>query len=640
MENKCVNFLRINSLNMIAHAKSGHPGVCLGAADIVFSIFKNAQFNPKEAYSGRDRIVFSAGHASAILYSALKLFGYNYSFDELKNFRQINQKTTGHPERDIDCGIEVTTGPLGQGVANAVGLALAERHLSTKFNKPGLEIFDNYTYCFVGDGCLMEGVAQEAISLAGNLKLNKLIMLYDYNSKTIDGKLSITNTEDPKKKFEACGFSVFELELGSTVSDIDEAIKSAKKSDRPSVIIVKTYIGFASELQDDEKSHGTPFNAQQIDFVKQKLGFDEPDFELPKDVEEHIKSLLELKLKAYDVWQEKNERYKKEYSDEYTTLCGKKVDFSGLVSDEVTSKAYSTRDLSGIALNEINKIVPNIIGGCADLVASTKAYIKDGGFIDPQNYGMQNIRFGIREHAMGAICNGLCAYGHMNVFCSTFFVFENYMTPAIRMAAMMKLPIIYLFSHDSIAVGEDGPTHQPIEQIATLRAMPDMFVFRPCNYEELLYAFEFALNGKSPVAILTSRQTLDLVKSDYNSVKSGAHVVLEASKPDVTLVATGSEVGLALKVQQKLKEVNVEAQVVSMPCVEVFDMQTEEYKSKILSGKVFAIEASGDNIWYKYTTPNRVVKLNSFGASAKAEDVAIKMNFDVDSIFNRIRENL
>ncbi|MDR0850137.1 MAG: transketolase [Christensenellaceae bacterium] len=640
MEKKCADFLRVNSLNMILNARSGHPGVCLGAADIIFSIFKNAQFNPKDPYDGRDRIVFSAGHASAIIYSVLKLFGYNYSFDDLKNFRQLGSKTTGHPERDIKDGIEITTGPLGQGVANAVGLALTERHLASKYNKAGLDIFNNYTYCFLGDGCLMEGVALEAISLAGNLRLNKLIMLYDQNNKTIDGKLNITNTEDTKKKFEACGFSVFELPHLSKVSDIDRMILEAKKSDKPSVIIIETYIGFGSELEDNEKSHGTPFTAGQVDFVKSRLGYNEPDFTLPKDVEKYVENLMRPKLKEYEVWQKKLERYKKEYPDEYKALNTKEVDLSGLIDKEITSKAYSTRDFSGIALDRIDKVVPNLIGGCADLVASTKAQIKAGGFIAPEAYGRQNIHFGIREHAMGAVCNGICAYGHMNVFCSTFFVFENYMTPAIRMAALMKLPVIYLFSHDSIAVGEDGPTHQPIEQIATLRAMPNMFLFRPCNFEELLYAFEFALNEKSPAAILTSRQILELINSNYADVKKGGYIISQAQNPKVTLAATGSEVGLALKIQEKLKEIKVSAQVVSLPCLEIFDMQTEEYKKKILCGKVFTLEAGSDNIWYKYTSPARVIKLSDFGKSGSAEDVARVMGFSLDEVFAKIKNNL
>ena len=640
MENKCVNFLRVNSMNMITRAKSGHPGVCLGAAEIIFSIFKNAQFNPKDPYISRDRIVFSAGHASAIIYSALKLFGYNYSFDDLKKFRQLGSKTTGHPERDIKNGIEVTTGPLGQGVANAVGLAIAERHLAAKYNKKGLEIFDNYTYCFAGDGCLMEGVALEAISLAGFLKLNKLIMFYDYNSKTIDGKLSMTNSEDTKKKFEACGFSVFELPLGSTVADIDIATQKAKKSDKPSLIIIKTHIGFGSELEDDEKSHGVPLNQQQIDFVKQRLGYDEPDFVLPKDVEKYVGKLLKIKTKEYDNWQKKFKKFKKEYPQECKALDKTPVDLSGLIGGDAVSKPYSTRDLSAIALESINKIVPNIIGGCADLIASTKAQIKAGGAVTAGSFSGQNIYFGLREHAMGAISNGMCAYGHLNVFASTFFVFADYMLPSLRMAAMMNLPIMYLFSHDSIAVGEDGPTHQPIEQVATLRAMPNMKVFRPCNFEEVLYAFEYALNNSSPVAILTSRQTLELVSSSFSDIKKGGYIISAANSPQVTLMATGSEVGLMLKIKEKLAEIDVVAQVVSVPCVEVFETQTEEYKQKVLKGLVFACEASSDNIWYRYTAPSRVIKLSTFGTSAPMGEVINAMGFGVDEVFEKIKKAL
>ena len=648
MEKDIINYLRYNSALMVTNAKSGHPGVCLGASPIAYSIYKNAFVDPCQPNMiSRDRIVFSAGHASALIYSCLNLFGYDISVDDLKNFRQLKSITTGHPEVNVAPGVDVSTGPLGQGIANAVGLAIAEMYFRNKFKKGNLSPVDNYTFCFTGDGCLMEGVAQEAISIAGNLKLNKLILLYDKNDITIEGNLSIANTEDTKLKFLACNWDVLEVEDGNNISAIDNAIIQAKKSiDKPTIIIIKTKIGFGSHLEGSNQIHGKPLDREQLNILRQNLDYFVPDWEKSKEVEESILKLKQKKEESVNVYKQKLMEYKTKYPKEYQEFCNifknKEIDLASFclnnTKDMVSNEKFDCRDELHKILNFVAKDNIAIIGGCADVAPSTKAYL-DEGYFSSSSPTLRNIPFGIREHAMGAISNGIGLYGGLMPFCSTYFCFENYLTPAIRMSAMSKIPVLYLFTHDSICVGEDGPTHQSIEQIATLRCMPDINVFRPCSRAELTTAFEYYVNKKEPVVLVMPRQVTKYVIDDYSGSKKGGYVVYGSDNYDLSIIATGSEVSLAIEVAKQLAKKNIVCRVVSMHCVSLFESQSADYKNKVVdnSKPVFCIEASSDNIWFKYATNEKTIfDIHHFGMSGKAEDVYKYFGFEVDKITEKI----
>lgn len=639
------NYLRLTSVLQINKANSGHPGVCLGGAPIAFSIYKNAFVLPNNPdFINRDRVVFSAGHASALVYSVLNLFNYDISLNDLKNFRQLGSITSGHPETKIAPGVDVSTGPLGQGIANAVGFAIAEKYLHHTYKKDNFSPIDHYTYCFTGDGCLMEGVAQEAISLAGNLKLNKLILLYDCNNITIEGKLDIANTEKVKNKFLACNWNVLQVKDGNDVSKIDKAICKAKKSDKPTIIIVKTQIGYGSSMVNSSKVHGKPLDTKQIDILRQNLGYFVPDWETPMQVKVYVEQLLEQKERQYKEYLKNLEKYKLNYSKEYKafqkSLKDTQIDLSILANAKSDKKPFDGRQQLHDVLNYIATKVPNLIGGCADVSPSTKANIDSSNYFSHKNPTGKNIGFGIREHSMAAISNGISLHGGLNAFCSTFFAFANYMTPAIRMAALMESPVLYLFTHDSILVGEDGPTHQSIEQIATLRCMPGVYVCRPTGRKELLQSFDLYFKSKKPTAILIGRQPTDYIEDNFDLSQKGAYTLVDYKDFDATIIATGSEVSLAVNTSKALFDMGIKIKVVSAPCLELFEEQTSSYKNRVVdkSKPVFCLEASSDNIWFKYATSEKtILKLNSFGASGKAEDVYSKFGFSVKNLVKIVK---
>lgn len=621
IETLSVNYLRVMAANIIERANSGHPGISLDAAPIVYAMYKSAKFNPKDPkYYNRDRICFSAGHGSALFYSMLNLLGFDITLDDLKSFKTKGSKCTGHPDINTP-GIDVSTGPLGQGIANAVGMAIAERHLAARFNRPDNEIIDHYTYVLAGEGCLMEGVGQEAISLAGNLALNKLILLYDCNKVSIEGPTDITMTEDVKAKFRACEWNVITVKNGNNVFAISNAIKRAKKSKKPTAIIVKTTIGYGSPVAGLNKAHGTPIGEAGIAYLKQYLKYNYEDYEVPP----RVKWLAEkLVANSYSKVQEdtlKLEGYRTAYPSDYQAF----VDYFSHASIRQTplkldtKNAMSTRDASHEVLNALK--IDNIIGGCADLCSSTKAYLNDGGDFSKTNYIGKNIHFGVREHAMGAITNGIVLHGGLNAYCSTFFSFSNYMLPSIRMAALMSVPSIYIFSHDSIAVGQDGSTHQPVEQLTQLRAIPNLDVIRPANVTEMMGAMYQAFNNDRPTAILTSRQKLKPIENKLVDTLKGGYV-LSNGKGSITIVATGSEVDIALDVKEMLAKKGVDVKVVSMPCLELYLRQPESYRNSVINpkDKLFVIEASNDTVWYKMN-PVAVYNVNDFGFTASQEDL-------------------
>ena len=649
-EKDLVNFLRVNSVNMIKEANSGHPGICLGASPILYTIYKNAMVTPVEPlFINRDRFVLSAGHGSAMLYSMLYLYNFGLKVEDLKAFRKVGSITPGHPEYGVTAGVDASTGPLGQGIANAVGLAIAERHLASIFNKPNFDIFDHYTYCLCGDGCLMEGVAVEALSIAGNLKLNKLILFYDDNNITIQGKRTLSNTENTKLKFESMNWNVLQVFDANDLDSLQSALDKAKQSDKPSVIMVNSHIGFGSDLQDSEKCHGTPLTQTQIDMLKQTLNYKEQDYVVPKSVQKLVNLQLKQKHKLYNAYNKMINKYKKVYAPLYAKLKAYLVNTDiDLISEfQMRLKEFNTpkssREMGGIVLNSLSKLVPNLIGGCADVAPSTKAFIKDGGTLDSNNYGCKNINFGVREHAMGAICNGIALHGGLKAFCSTFFAFENYMTPSIRMACLMNLPVMYIFTHDSLAAGEDGPTHQPIEQIATLRAMPNIKVFRPCNILEVAFSYNYAINSNKPSAILLTRQNMCCPVEKNANMYKGAYIISKSKKPKVTLVASGSEVEIVLQAKTLLEQENISVNVVSMLCEEIFAELPKDEQRKIISPKtlVVTMEASGDNVWYKYATnKDCVINLKTFGLSGSFKDLYSHFDLTMSRVVNVVKQNL
>ena len=664
-DNIAVNYLRVTSALEINKANSGHTGTSLGASAIMFSMYKNAIVDCKNPnYINRDRIVFSAGHASALIYACLNLFGFDISTEDLKNFRQLDSITTGHPEVDVASGIDVSTGPLGQGIANAVGFAIAEEYLRNKFAKGNLSPIDHYTYCFTGDGCLMEGVAQEALSIAGNLKLSKLILLYDKNDITIEGETSLANREDVKAKFEAMGWNVLEVVNGNCVIDIDESINQAKQSTKPTIIIIKTKIGFGCDLEGSNKIHGKPLSSEQIESLRKKLNYFTQDFVIPQEVKEYIKILNEEKTKILLQQKSNLEEYRKKFPKEYKEFCELdnkfNFDVSSLVKQESFSKnddtinevtknktvnleKYDARIEGHKILNLVGEAVPNLIGGCGDVAPSTQAFFDNSSYFTYLDRTGKNIPFGIREHAMGAICNGITLHKGVRAFCSTFFCFANYLTPAIRMSALMKNPVLYLFTHDSITVGEDGPTHQATEQIATLRCMPNIYVFRPSGRNEILAGYQTYFKKSMPVSLILPRQVTEVVNDNFNEALMGAYLVSATNKSVATIVATGSEVILAIKAQKLLKEKNINVNVVSMPCMELFDEQSKEYKNKIIDRKkpVFCVEASTDNSLYKFATSEEtILNMSSFGVSGKGEEVYAKYGFTPENLTKKVENYL
>ena len=604
------NTLRFLSADMVQKANSGHPGAALGLADILVMLSLHLRHNPKNPHwLNRDRLIFSGGHASALLYSFLHLSGYDLSVEDLKNFRQLHSKTPGHPEISTS-GVEIATGPLGQGVANAVGFAMAAKKAA---NLLGDELINHKVYCLCGDGDLQEGISYEACSLAGLHKLDNLIIIYDSNNISIEGDTALSFNENIALRFEAQGFEVFKIN-GHDYKGIDEALKKAKNSQKPSLIIAHTTIAKgALELEGSHHSHGAPLGEELIKKAKEKLGFNPNlSFQISEEVKFHFENALELGDLEEAKWKKALENSgKKALLDELL-----KPDFSKINYPNFKDKDLATRDSNGEILNAIAKSVLGFLGGSADLAPSNKTELKGmGDFVEGKN-----IHFGIREHAMAAINNAFARYGLFLPYSATFFIFSEYLKPAARIAALMKIKHFFIFTHDSIGVGEDGPTHQPVEQLSTFRAMPNFLTFRPADGVENVKAWQFALECEFPCAFVLSRQKLKaLPQSVFGDVKNGAYLLKETANAEFTLLASGSEVNLCLETALKLEEKGKKVSVVSMPCFELFEKQEKSYQERLLKGKVIGIEAANSNELYKFC--DEVFALQSFGESGKDKAV-------------------
>ena len=642
--------IRSLCIDIINKANSGHPGMALGSAPALYTLFtKHLVASPLESkWFNRDRFVLSSGHASALLYTMLHLCGYKVSMDDLKQFRQIDSLTPGHPEYGWTDGVDATSGPLGQGISQAVGMAMAEQMVN-KLYTFGDDVCNHYTYALCGDGCLQEGISQEAISLAGHLKLNKFILLYDANQVTLDGALDLSFSEQVKARFLASEWDVIEVADGNDVDAIDAAISRAKKSkDKPTMIMIHTIIGFGSAKQGTNKVHGNPLGAEDGKAAKLSYGFDHEDFFVPQEVYDLFKNTFgargEKALKAYNdklAALAEDKKTKDEYN-RFIALNGVDVDkyLPGVYPEFQEGSAKSTRVASGQALNYLMLSLPNLFGGSADVAGSVMTKLDNGTNFDASNRAGHNINWGIREFAMASAQNGMLLHGGVRSYVGAFFVFSDYMKPAIRMAALSHVPAIYLLSHDSIAVGEDGPTHQPIEQAAMLRSIPNVDLIRPCDERETYGAWFAALQSKNhPTAIILSRQNLPLLPgSNGEELKRGAYVVSKEQKnAQFVLVATGSEVSLAVQAQALLLEKGVDVRVVSMPCWSYFDKQDAEYKASVINlprDKVVSIEMLSTFGWAKYAGLN--IGLDTFGASAPAKDVIKKFNFTPEFVAEQV----
>ncbi|EOO67267.1 TPA: transketolase [Bacillus cereus] len=645
-----VNTIRTLSIDAINAANSGHPGLPMGAAPMAYALWANhLNHNPNHPkWFNRDRFVLSAGHGSSLLYSLLHLAGYDVSIDDLKNFRKLNSKTPGHPEFGHTPGVEATTGPLGQGIANAVGMAMAEAHLAAKFNKDGHSIIDHNTYALVGDGDLMEGVAYEAMSMAGHMKLGKLIVLYDSNEISLDGELGIAFSEDIQKRAESVHWQYVRVEDGNDVDAITKAIQSAKENtDQPTLIEIRTIIGYGSpKVAGTNKAHGNPLGVEEATATKQVYGWGyEEDFFVPEEVKAHFNELKQKGIEKENDWNEQFNSYRESnpaLADELEKAITGDVliEAKDILSFDI-EKTISTRVASGEAINHYVKSIPSIFGGSADLSHSTMTDIKGEAVYAVESYAGRNIYFGVREHAMGAAANGLALHGGVKPFVSTFFVFNDYLRPSIRLAALQKLPVTYVFTHDSIAVGEDGPTHEPIEQLAALRAIPGLTVIRPSDANETASAWAYALQQTDgPVVLVLSRQNLPVfneTKANIENLSKGAYVLTQTNEnPDVILIATGSEVSLAASAKAKLEEDQVSVRIVAMPSWELFDRQSNEYKESVLPSSItkrVSLEMGVSLGWERYVgQEGKVLSIETFGASGTGAEVMNLFGFTTENV--------
>lgn len=653
IEQKSVNAIRVLAADTVQKANSGHPGMPLGSAAMAYELWANhLTHNPKNPkWVNRDRFILSAGHASSLLYSLLHLFGYGLTIEDMKNFRQDNSLTSGHPEYGHTVGVEATTGPLGAGMGMAVGMAMAQAHMAATFNTEDYNIIDHYTFVLGGDGCMEEGISSEAFSLAGTLGLSKLIVLYDSNNITIEGNTDLAFTEDVNKRMEAFGFQTLTVEDGNNLEEISKAIELAKsEKTKPSFITVKTKIAFGCPAKEgSESSHGSPLGEENVKALRDNLGWEEQEaFVIPQDVYDNFAQKAKKGQEAEDNWNKLFKAYCEKYPekkalwDKYFAV----IDDEKLLNcDEFWSyedKPQATRSLSGNMINFLAKIMPNFWGGSADLGPSNKTVIKDGGSFSKNNYLGRNIHYGVREFAMAAIANGITLYGGTKTFVGTFFVFSDYLKPMARLAALMKIPVTYVLTHDSIGVGEDGPTHEPIEQLAMLRAMPNINVFRPADATETAAAWYSAITSKNtPTVLALSRQNLPQIEGSSKEALKGGYIIAESikAKPDAIIIASGSEVSLAVEAKKELMEKGFDIRVVSMPCMDIFEQQSDEYKEKILPQTVekrLVVEAGSSICWGKYLGfKGKSVTIDTFGASAPANVLFKKYGFTVENVVNK-----
>lgn len=653
IEQKSVNAIRVLAADTVQKANSGHPGMPLGSAAMAYELWANhLTHNPKNPkWVNRDRFILSAGHASSLLYSLLHLFGYGLTIEDMKNFRQDNSLTPGHPEYGHTVGVEATTGPLGAGMGMAVGMAMAQAHMAATFNTEDYNIIDHYTFVLGGDGCMEEGISSEAFSLAGTLGLSKLIVLYDSNNITIEGNTDLAFTEDVNKRMEAFGFQTLTVEDGNNLEEISKAIELAKaEKTKPSFITVKTKIAFGCPAKEgSESSHGSPLGEENVKALRDNLGWEEQEaFVIPQDVYDNFAQKAKKGQEAEDNWNKLFKAYCEKYPekkalwDKYFAVIN---DEKLLNCDEFWSyedKPQATRSLSGNMINRLAKIMPNFWGGSADLGPSNKTVIKDGGSFSKNNYLGRNIHYGVREFAMAAIANGITLYGGTKTFVGTFFVFSDYLKPMARLAALMKIPVTYVLTHDSIGVGEDGPTHEPIEQLAMLRAMPNINVFRPADATETAAAWYSAITSKNtPTVLALSRQNLPQIEGSSKEALKGGYIIAESikAKPDAIIIASGSEVSLAVDAKKELMEKGFDIRVVSMPCMDIFEQQSDEYKEKILPQTVekrLVVEAGSSICWGKYLGfKGKSVTIDTFGASAPANVLFKKYGFTVENVVNK-----
>jgi transketolase len=667
LENRCINTIRIFSADAVQYANAGHPGMPMGAAAMAYTLWTGfLKHNPRNPlWFDRDRFVLSAGHGSMLLYSLLYLTGYDLPLDEIKRFRKWGSKAPGHPERGQTPGVEVTTGPLGQGFGNGVGLAIAEAWLAARYNRPGHKIVDHYTYAICGDGDLMEGISQEAASIAGHLRLGKLIYLYDQNHISLAGSTGIDFTEDVSNRFEASGWHTRTVPDGNDTEDVASAIREAQAEDRkPSLILTRTHIGYGSpHKQDNFTAHGDPLGEDELQATKKALGWPTMDkFYLPEDAVEYFRRAIPRGTQLEDDWRNRFDAYKQQFpkeAAEYEAIMNGNLPEAwdvDLPKWKPTDKQIATRAAGGEVINALAKRIPSLVGGSADLNPSTRTPLKGlGDFQSPEvsgpgtlgavggewSYAGRNIAFGVREHAMGAIVNGIAAHGGLLPFSATFFTFSDYMKPAIRLGALSRLKVIYIFTHDSIGLGEDGPTHQPIEHLAGLRGVPGLTVIRPADPNETTEAWTFAIRNSGPTLLVLTRQTvphLDRSAAKDPDVTRGAYVLAEAygGSPDVILIGTGSEVSLCMAAREKLKGHGVQARVVSMPSWSLFEAQEESYRESVFPRAIkkrVTVEAASPVGWHRWAGDEGVViGVERFGASAPGQDVFDHLGFTADHV--------
>ena len=656
MDKQSVSAIRVLSADMIQKANSGHPGLPLGSAAMAYELWaKHLNHNPANPnWVNRDRFILSGGHGSALLYSLLHLFGYGLTVEDLKQFRQLGSLTPGHPEYKHTIGVEATTGPLGAGMSMAVGMAMAEAHLAATFNKDGYPVVDHYTYVLGGDGCMMEGISYEAFSLAGTLGLGKLIVLYDSNNISIEGGTDIAFTENVAKRFEAFGFQTITVEDGNNLDAISKAIEAAKaEKNRPTMIEVKTKIGFGCPAKEGKAAaHGEPLGVDNVAALRENIGWkSKEDFFVPEEIYEHFKAIANENAKKEAEWQAMFDAYAKEYPDMkalwdsyYDADAGKKLyDLADFW--EVPEKAEATRNLSGQLINKMKYVLPNLFGGAADLAPSTKTYMQDAGDFSKNNYAGNNLHFGVREIAMAGIGNGIALHGGLRTYVSTFFVFSDYVKPMARLSALMGLPITYVLTHDSIGVGEDGPTHEPIEQLAMFRALPNFNIFRPADATETAAAWYHAATATdTPTALVLSRQNLPQLAGSSREALKGGYIVADSEKetPDAIIMASGSEVQLGVAAKDILAAEGIDVRVVSMPCMDIFEKQPTEYKDAILPKSVkarVAVEALSDFGWGKYVgLDGSYVTMKSFGASGAANTLFEHFGITTENVVKAVKE--